>query len=398
MDETSSVRIYDATLGRFLQADPHIDGATQVGGFNRYAYVKNNPLNAADPSGFFLGKIFKEWKRAWKSMLSNEYIRLAISIGLNFIPGCQVWCMALVQAGFQTASTFVLTGDLGLALKGGIISLASSAAFMGVGGKGFGKMFSTKFGAHLGRSAMHGLIGGIGAELQGGKFGNGFASAGLTKFVNINGMFDKMGMGSANYDNARIVTAAIIGGTISDATGGKFVNGAATAAIGQAFNGNQQNGYEQFQKKYGDILKAGNIDIGQNVKDAASIDTKKWLDKVKTGGDWDYKNNNQLKDAGISSARLDEFGNVHFGIVAKAHGFNLEGSMYGAGAYQVLKQGGGNPADFAAATVLLYKTNGGYSLPDSISRSMTRSGFTWGDNPGDSMNIMNGWDYAEQQY
>ena len=59
MDETSSGRIYDATLGRFLQADPHIDGTTQVAGFNRYAYVKNNPLNAVDPSGFFLGKIFK---------------------------------------------------------------------------------------------------------------------------------------------------------------------------------------------------------------------------------------------------------------------------------------------------------------------------------------------------
>ena len=44
-------RIYDASIGRFLQADPNIDGATEVAGFNRYSYVKNNPLNAVISSG-----------------------------------------------------------------------------------------------------------------------------------------------------------------------------------------------------------------------------------------------------------------------------------------------------------------------------------------------------------
>jgi hypothetical protein len=41
-------------------------------------------------------------------------------------------------------------------------------------------------------------------------------------------------------DSIRVVTAAVVGGTISEATGGKFANGARSSAIGQAFNGNSQ--------------------------------------------------------------------------------------------------------------------------------------------------------------
>jgi RHS repeat-associated protein len=39
-------RQYDPTLGRFLQAD-----TITVDGLNRYTYVRNNPLNATDPTG-----------------------------------------------------------------------------------------------------------------------------------------------------------------------------------------------------------------------------------------------------------------------------------------------------------------------------------------------------------
>ncbi len=52
-------RIYDARLGRFLQADPFIDGAYNTQGVNRYAYGKNNPLNGTDPSGYFFKKLVK---------------------------------------------------------------------------------------------------------------------------------------------------------------------------------------------------------------------------------------------------------------------------------------------------------------------------------------------------
>ena len=69
--------------------------------------------------------------------------------------------------------------------------------------------------------------------------------------------------------------------------------------------------------------------------------------------------------------------------------------MYGAGVNQVIRQGGGSPRDLYRATRLLIPTAGGYLLPDSISRWVTNKGFSWGDNPGDARNIMNGWDYYD---
>lgn len=59
-------RIYDPKLGRFLQADPIIDGATNTQGYNRYSYVANNPLSAIDPSGY--SKVSKMWKGAWNGI------------------------------------------------------------------------------------------------------------------------------------------------------------------------------------------------------------------------------------------------------------------------------------------------------------------------------------------
>jgi hypothetical protein len=45
-------RIYDPTLGRFLQADPLIQAPTNSQSYNRYAYVFNNLLKYTDPSGY----------------------------------------------------------------------------------------------------------------------------------------------------------------------------------------------------------------------------------------------------------------------------------------------------------------------------------------------------------
>ncbi len=50
-------RIYDPTLGRFLQADPNIQAPVNLQNYNRYSYVLNNPLSYTDPSGYFFKNI-----------------------------------------------------------------------------------------------------------------------------------------------------------------------------------------------------------------------------------------------------------------------------------------------------------------------------------------------------
>ncbi len=44
-------RVMDSVTGRFLSADPFVQFPFDSQSFNRYSYVRNNPLSATDPSG-----------------------------------------------------------------------------------------------------------------------------------------------------------------------------------------------------------------------------------------------------------------------------------------------------------------------------------------------------------
>ena len=73
------------------------------------------------------------------------------------------------------------------------------------------------------------MAGGTLNTLQGGKFGHGFVSAGITEAVSP-------AIANLGNDYAEVVAAAIVGGTTSVLSGGKFGNGAITSAFGYAFN------------------------------------------------------------------------------------------------------------------------------------------------------------------
>ena len=78
------------------------------------------------------------------------------------------------------------------------------------------------------RTLTYGAVGGVMSELQGGRFGHGFASAGVS--AALSPAIDRIG-----NDVAGTLASAVVGGTASQLAGGKFANGAVTGAFGYAF-------------------------------------------------------------------------------------------------------------------------------------------------------------------
>ena len=60
-------RVYDPTIGRFMSADPFIQAPEDTQSYNRYSYVRNNPVNMVDPSGY-----------SWLSKLADRVVGAAL--------------------------------------------------------------------------------------------------------------------------------------------------------------------------------------------------------------------------------------------------------------------------------------------------------------------------------
>ena len=192
-------RIYDPSLGRFLQADPMVQDPGNPQNWNPHSYVFNNPLANTDPTGMFSVR---------------QALGLIISVVAAVITQ-QYWFLENYGAAFASAAIggfaagVVSTGSL----RQGLIGAFQSTLTLGIGGSDWSAV--DKF---IGNA----FAGGIVSVLQGGKFGNGFASAGLTSLA--------MPLVGGNVV-ARSVEGALIGGTISDLTGGKFADGAISGAV-----------------------------------------------------------------------------------------------------------------------------------------------------------------------
>ncbi|WP_395375001.1 RHS repeat-associated core domain-containing protein [Marinicella sp. W31] len=219
-------RIYDASIGRFLQADPIIQDPYSTQSLNRYSYVMNNPLSYTDPTGY--ARLRKGWWRAPLAIAITIATSGAASgtlfAGTSF--GNLVVANKLLFATLAgAASGAITTGNLNGALKGAIFAAAANVIGHGFDGKG-------GISDPVGRAFVHSIASGVSAEVDGGKFGHGFASALLSElaYAEFGDFFNTAEVGRD------IVTNAILQGTISKLTGGKFVNGAISASYRIAFN------------------------------------------------------------------------------------------------------------------------------------------------------------------
>ncbi|MDX3773806.1 RHS repeat-associated core domain-containing protein [Chromatiaceae bacterium AAb-1] len=179
-------RIYDAHIGRFLQADPFVQAPGNSQSLNRYSYVLNNPLSYTDPSGYFFKSIGKFVKKYWK-------VIVAVAVTYFTAGAASGWA-----AGWGFAA-----GTMGNAVAAGAIAGAAGGATAGFLQSGNLK------GAV--RGAFSGAIAG--------------AAGGYANFGSLGGVGDAV---------KRIGVAALGGCGAGKASGGDCRKGAQTAALMQS--------------------------------------------------------------------------------------------------------------------------------------------------------------------
>ncbi|MGE3729971.1 MAG: RHS repeat-associated core domain-containing protein [Lysobacterales bacterium] len=237
-------RLYDPALGRMLSADPIVQELFNAQNLNRYTYVLNNPLSFTDPTGlsFF-----------------RKYWRTIVSVALTaFVPALApaAWSNLAVAAATGFVAGVITSGTL----QGGLFGAFSAVLFHGIG-EYFDNLAKINisdgvFGSGLtvnqfaSKVLSHAIAGGIMNRLQGGKFGDGFAGAGVTQALSP--AIGRVNSSNRGFSPLRVAVAAMVGGTASAAGGGKFANGAVTAAFSRGYNDEFHNLWDKASKAVSD--------------------------------------------------------------------------------------------------------------------------------------------------
>ena len=127
-------RIYDATIGRFLQADPHIQSPKDSQSYNRYAYVLNNPLSATDPSGYFFKKLKKYWRPILAAVVAVVTYGAASGWAASWAASMGMTAsvtMGGVTATYLTTAGAIFSGAVAGAITGAASGLVATGSLKG---------------------------------------------------------------------------------------------------------------------------------------------------------------------------------------------------------------------------------------------------------------------------
>ncbi len=260
-------RVYDPEIGRFLSADPFVQETGNLQSWNRYSYVLNNPLSFTDPSGFFFSKLFKSIGKALgsafraigaavKKILQNPIFRAIINIVGCALPGVgQLACAAITGALTAAAG-----GSLADSLKAAAFAFVSMGAFKFVGG--FTNALSGVGGAIL-KAGIHGVVGGALSVAQGGSFLQGFAGSAagaLGGYVaGESGFVGSYGDGDAGNSLGRALISGAAGCAGAVISGGKCAEAAVTAAFASLYNGDRGRLVGSIGGGYGGAAAGGGL-------------------------------------------------------------------------------------------------------------------------------------------
>lgn len=214
-------RVYDPEVGRFLSPDPNVQYPDSSQGYNRYTYVGDNPLSMSDPSGYFAG---------------NQVAGIAAAILVTW--ACDGTCSAYTSAFLAGAADGYVSSGGSFRQAG--ISGMEAMAFTYVGQETDAQDLTAA--DTIGRSVTEGIIAGDFNVAGGGDFGDGFIGAfagseSSSMIGEIGGNpYKNANYFSPVYESTRVMVTAIVGGTVSELTGGDFSDAAVAGAFQRLFN------------------------------------------------------------------------------------------------------------------------------------------------------------------
>lgn len=180
-------RLQDPLLGLMLSPDPVLGDVLRPQTLNRYGYVAGNPASLVDPSGFFLGRIGKFFKRLVSGLLGlvrrivDNYGRdiLAAVASYYTMGATNTWYLANVP-GATSLGAGTVGAMAGGAVGGGISTGDLRGAVAGSIGAVWMNGVNVAFGGNwsLGRIGASALVGGGLAKAAGGSFRDGALLAG----------------------------------------------------------------------------------------------------------------------------------------------------------------------------------------------------------------------------